>query len=257
MLQQQVSEIIKGLSISHAEYDKELKVITRVGGLFSIYPRFDFTGKSEYVIPDIIISEDGQIQVNGMVIQLNKKIIEEMENAEEKKANKELQKDYTEAKYLKEMLVKRSSTLANIAELICIRQKEYLEGKDTSLKSLSQKELITQLKYNKQIELKKSTISRALKGKLIKLPFGEIVPLLQFFSKQAKTTGDDISNDQLEEMILEIVAVEDKNNPLCDEKITEILGQKGILYKQRAITNHRKKAGIQNSKKRKIAYRNK
>ena len=81
-----------------------------------------------------------------------------------------------------------------------------------------------------------STISRASNSKYVQTNFG-IYPLKYFFSES-------MQNDAGERLLEELVDHEDKHKPLSDDKLCELLQQKGYPIARRTIAKYREQLSI-------------
>jgi RNA polymerase sigma-54 factor len=89
-----------------------------------------------------------------------------------------------------------------------------------------------------------STISRVCNSKCALLD-GRIYPLSSFFKLTRKNAdGEEIDGHHVKEMLSEIVASEEKSNPYTDEKIVELMKEKGVKLARRTIAKYRVEMGI-------------
>ena len=73
-----------------------------------------------------------------------------------------------------------------------------------------------------QVKVHVTTVSRAVDDKWVQTPRG-IFPLKRFFGggKKNDQTGEDVAWEVMKQKLLEIVANEDKSNPLSDEEMVD------------------------------------
>ena len=96
-----------------------------------------------------------------------------------------------------------------------------------------------------------STVSRVQNSKYALID-GTLYSLSTFFKrKHTNAEGEDIELDKVCEAMQDIISHEDRANPLSDEKIMNILGQKGFNIKRRTVAKYRDKLGIPTAAKRK------
>tara|TARA_B100000949_G_C14184015_1_gene408777 strand:- start:624 stop:965 length:342 start_codon:yes stop_codon:yes gene_type:complete len=89
------------------------------------------------------------------------------------------------------------------------------------------------------IDMDISTVSRVTNGKYVQLPW-EIKDLKTFFSEAIQTdTGEAVSNTQVKLRLKEIIEIEDKQNPIGDEELTNMLNAEGYKIARRTITKYR------------------
>ena len=89
------------------------------------------------------------------------------------------------------------------------------------------------------LEIDISTVSRATNGKYVQLPW-EIRELKTFFSEGIKVdSGSDVSNIEVKKRLKIIIDSENKENPIKDEELTEILNKEGYKIARRTIAKYR------------------
>lgn len=95
-----------------------------------------------------------------------------------------------------------------------------------------------------QIKMDVSTVSRVTSGKYAQTPFG-IIHLKDLFTEGMKTdSGEEVSNRQIQLVLEELITKEDKNNPLNDFQLTELLAQRGYQIARRTVAKYREILGI-------------
>jgi RNA polymerase sigma-54 factor len=93
------------------------------------------------------------------------------------------------------------------------------------------------------MNLDKSTVSRAIKNKLLKIN-GKIKPLRGYIILDEK-------NEIIKNEIINIIKNEDKKKKLSDQEISNIFFREGKKIGRRTIAKYRNELGIFCSKKRK------
>jgi RNA polymerase sigma-54 factor len=89
-----------------------------------------------------------------------------------------------------------------------------------------------------------STISRVANSKYIQTHFG-IFPLKYFFSEGLQTdSGEEVSTREIKKILEEFIGVEDKRKPLTDERLAEILQEKGYQIARRTVAKYREQLNI-------------
>ena len=89
-----------------------------------------------------------------------------------------------------------------------------------------------------------STISRVCNSKCALLD-GRIYPLSDFFKLTRKNAeGEEIDGRKVREMLKAIIDGEDKMNPYPDDRIVELMKQKGVVLARRTIAKYRMEMGI-------------
>jgi RNA polymerase sigma-54 factor len=80
-----------------------------------------------------------------------------------------------------------------------------------------------------------------------------IFPLKRFFGGGTETLGgEEVAWETIKNKLLEIIAHEDKANPLSDEDLVEKLKGAGYDVARRTVTKYRKMLKIPSSRQRKV-----
>lgn len=119
---------------------------------------------------------------------------------------------------------------------------------DNKLPEISRLEPFTLKEVAEELGMHESTISRAISNKSVRFKKREI-PLKYFFI--SKTVNGD-SKDCVEERIKALIASEDKQHPLSDQKLSELMKKEGIVAARRTIAKYREQMGILPAAKRKV-----
>ncbi len=189
----------------------------------------------------LVLNDEGipRLRVNRYYIRLLKKPDLDSETRKflkEKKRNAEL--------FIKSLDM-RNKTIYKVAEVIVEHQKEFLEKGVDFIKPMRLKDVAD------KIGVDESTVSRAIANKSISTEFG-VFPLRFFFHSAIDTeSGDKISSVYLKNRIKELIESEDKNNPLSDTQILEILQKEGIKIARRTVAKYREELGILSAPMRK------
>jgi RNA polymerase sigma-54 factor len=102
-----------------------------------------------------------------------------------------------------------------------------------------------------ELELHESTISRVTTLKYMHTPNG-IVEFKYFFSSHVSTAeGGECSATAIRALIKELVEHENPAKPLSDNKLSEVLKEKGINVARRTIAKYREAISIPSSSQRK------
>jgi RNA polymerase sigma-54 factor len=132
----------------------------------------------------------------------------------------------------------RRQTLRTIGEYLLREQMAFLNtGSYQFLKPLTRSQLATDLGIHE------STVSRATAGKFVQVPGGNVISFEIFFKPALR----------VQKMIEEILAMENPNDPLSDERIAEILAERGVQVARRTVNKYRDRTKLLSSRKRKTA----
>lgn len=99
-----------------------------------------------------------------------------------------------------------------------------------------------------KVDMHVSTVSRAIKNKYVQCDYG-LFPLSYFFSKTIGE-GEDTPDD-VKENLRKIIEQENKKKPLSDQKIANMLVEKGFQISRRTVAKYRSELGILGTSERK------
>ena len=96
-----------------------------------------------------------------------------------------------------------------------------------------------------------SNVSRATSGKYMDTPRG-IFEFKYFFNSHVRSAaGEDVSSLAIQNYIQKIVAEENDIRPYSDQKISNLLAEKGFKVARRTVTKYRELLSIPSSSQRK------
>ena len=146
---------------------------------------------------------------------------------------------YTKAQTFIAMLRQRQDTLFRTMRAIVHRQKLFFLTGDTSdLKPMVLKDIAG------DVELDVSVISRVTRNKYVSTEWG-VFPLKYFFTEGMKhESGEEVSTREVLNTLQQIIDSEDKSRPLSDEKLCDLLREKGYEIARRTIAKYREKLAI-------------
>lgn len=201
-----------------------------------------------YIVPDVIVEKvEGEyvIVINDNVPHLvispfYKSLLQQGEES----LNSYIKKRLESALWLIKSIEQRRLTLYKVTEWIVSIQKEFLEKGIRYLKPLTLKEVAD------KIGIHESTVSRATANKYVQTPRG-LYPLKFFFSSGIEgAEGEAYSVASIKSHLKELVENEDRASPYSDQKLTELLKERGIQVSRRTVTKYREEMGIPASFKR-------
>lgn len=211
----------------------------------------DNSGNVRYIIPDVIIDYvDGEYVVNlnditAPRLNINKFYREMIRKENDVEAAEFLKEKLASAMWLIRSIEQRRMTIYNVVKSIIKHQKEFFEVGEKALKPLTLKEIAD------DINMHESTVSRATNGKYVQTPRG-LYELKYFFCSGLSTNeGSDVSSTSIKAMIKEIVDGENPKKPLSDQKISDLLKDRGISISRRTVAKYRDEMNIPSSSMRK------
>ena len=232
-----------------ASIDEILKLSPKPGGGFSD----PFNKSAQQIIPDFILeTNEGLLDLhlnsrNLPELRLSKTYNEMLQTYNRGKAqNKELKdavlfvkQKIDSAKWFIDAIKQRQNTLLLTMNAILKYQEEYfLEGDETKLKPMILKDVA------EMTGLDISTVSRVANSKYIQTHFG-IFPLKFFFSEGLQTdSGEEVSTREIKRILQDCIDNEEKRRPLTDERLTEILQEKGYQIARRTVAKYREQLNI-------------
>ena len=185
-------------------------------------------GKIKKIIPDILL----ETKKDDVFYEINRALIPQI-NVKDKINDKY----YKKLNEIVSCIEKRFETLDKIMEIIIREQKSFFisQGKETNTLKISD--------VASELNLSPSTVSRAVKEKYIKTDFG-IISLRKIFNLDSTVF-------LYQQKILEYIENENKEEPLSDQDIVNLLEKEGIKIARRTVTKYREKLGYKSSHKRK------
>lgn len=218
-------------------------------------PGRNFAGANDtrYIVPDIFLEKiDGEyiILVNdGTIprITINttyRSVLSKDKNCDTR-TRRFVESKLNAAAWLIRSIEQRRLTLYKVAKCLVELQRDFLDHGVKYLKPLNLKKVAS------LVNLHESTVSRATSNKYIQTPQG-VFEMKYFFSTGLNNSaGTTTSAESIKKMLQEIVAGEDTRNPLDDQKISELLLQKGIRISRRTVAKYRDELNIPAIRKRK------
>jgi len=232
-----------------AAIDEILKLNPKPGSLYSD----SFNRSSQPIIPDFILehTEEGfDLHLNSRnlpELRLNSSYNEMLQSYVKDKGQKKEMKEAVmfvkqkidSARWFIDAIRQRQNTLLLTMNAILKYQEEYfIDGDETKLKPMILKDVA------EMTGLDISTVSRVANSKYIQTHFG-IMPLKYFFSEGLQTdSGEEVSTREIKRILQDCIENEEKRRPLTDERLTEILQEKGYLIARRTVAKYREQLNI-------------
>ncbi len=208
----------------------------------------------EHIVPDFILEiNDGELELtlnsrNVPDLRVSRSYYEMLENFSakkdkntrtEKEAVNFVKQKLDSAKWFIDAIKQRQNTLLLTMNTILHYQKEYfLDGDEKKLRPMILKDIadVTGLDI--------STVSRVANSKYIQTHFG-ILSLKYFFSEGLQTdSGEEVSTREIKKILEECIEAEDKRKPVTDDRLAEILKEKGYLIARRTVAKYREQLNI-------------
>ncbi len=237
------SQLARLLNISLATVKYHIEIIKRLdpapGRKYS-------QDRTNYAVPDIVVSKEGtdlkinlndeglpRLRINGYYKTLLAKAFKE--NPE---AYRFLKDKMKKALWFLRSLDQRDQTIYKVANYIVDRQRDFIE------KGMDYIRPLTLMEIAQEIGVHESTVGRVVANKYIMTPRG-VFSLKYFFHKSLHGSfGEEVSSLRVKEKIRRLVENEDKNDPLSDIEIEEILARENLKIARRTVAKYRKQLKI-------------
>lgn len=206
-----------------------------------------------YVIPDFFVMNNG----GKLEITLNSKNAPDLRISEgyrdmlrdydkgskkdkrQKEAVLFIKQKIDAAKWFIDAIKQRQHTLLSTMETILDYQYDFfLSGDETTMRPMILKDIA------ERTGLDISTVSRVANSKFVQTEFGTY-RLKFFFSESLSTdSGEEVSTREVKKILSNMVEAESKKKPLSDERLTELLQEKGYNIARRTVAKYREQLNI-------------
>jgi len=245
-------KIQRGLNLDDEELREVMNQITRLnpkpGGNVG-----EVNKAESYVVPDFFIYNNG----GKLELTLNSKNAPELRISE---GYRDMLKDYDRgtkkdrrqkeavlfikqkidaAKWFIDAIKQRQHTLLSTMTAIMNHQYDFfITGDETSLRPMILKDIA------EKTGLDISTVSRVANSKFVQTEFGTY--RLKFFFSESLTTdsGEEVSTREVKKILSDMIENESKKKPLSDERLTELLQEKGYNIARRTVAKYREQLNI-------------
>ena len=207
--------------------------------------------ETRYIVPDVIVERvDDEYVVMGnesgipllTISPFYRNILKK--DSTDEKLSTFIKDKIQRAYWLIRSIEQRRLTLFRVSQQIIDIQKPFLDSGIKKLKPLTLKEVAL------NVGVHESTVSRATANKYIQTPRG-LFPLKFFFSSGLTGTGGaDYSSHSIKTYIQELIDAEDQAKPLSDQRLAELLQERGINISRRTVAKYREEISIPASFKR-------
>lgn len=213
-------------------------------------------GTQQYIIPDFTIyNRDGELELtlnarNAPELRINdqyKEMLSTFKHAQQgKKRNKSgkeafvfVKQKIDAAKWFIDAIRQRQQTMTRTMYAIMQYQYDFFKtGDQRKLRPMILKDIadLTGLDI--------STVSRVANSKFVQTEFGT-KRLKDFFSESLQNNeGEEVSTLEVKKILSDIIAEENKRKPLSDEKLKNMLTEKGYNIARRTVAKYREQLNI-------------
>jgi RNA polymerase sigma-54 factor len=207
----------------------------------------------QQIIPDFLITEfEGKLELtlnsrNAPELKVSREYEQMLrsyaEGAKRSKSDKDalmfVKQKLDGAKWFIDAIKQRQNTLLLTMNAIMNYQRAYfLTGDEANLRPMILKDIA------EVVNLDISTISRVANSKYVQTGYG-IISLKYFFSEGLSTdSGEEVSTREVKKILSEAIEGEQKRRPLTDERLAEILNEKGYNIARRTVAKYREQLNI-------------
>ncbi len=246
------NKLLQKYNISREELKNSIKEIEKLNPK----PGGSFSGNLtpiEHIVPDFTIRiNDSTLELslnarNAPDLHISREYDNMLKGYAESKDKTKTQKDAVifikqkldAAKWFIDAIKQRQQTLMLTMNAILHYQEEFLlTGDERKLKPMVLKDIAD------KINMDVSTVSRVANSKYVDTPYGTKL-IKEFFSESMKNEqGEDISTREIKKILQMVIEKENKKKPFTDEKLSELLKEKGYLIARRTVAKYREQLDI-------------
>jgi len=250
-------KLIRQLDIDEESLREAMEVILKLNPKPASGYSTSGSRATHYVVPDFIIrNREGELELslntrNAPDLHIsdqyrdmlksyrNSRKKEKGPNRKEKEAIVFIKQKIDSAKWFIDAIRQRQETMYKTMYALMQYQYEFfLSGDQRKLRPMILKDIadITSLDI--------STVSRVVNSKFVQTEFGT-KRLKDFFSESLTTSeGEEVSTIEVKKILSDIVQNENKRKPLSDEKIKNLLQDKGYNIARRTVAKYREQLNI-------------
>lgn len=207
-------------------------------------PLYGFADESQVntdvIMPEYVVEIDGNDLVvtlaNGRAetLKISEGMDDMLQNTHDKKARQFIRKKMEDAAWIIEALRQRDDTMLRVMRVLAVMQRDFfLSGDVKKLKPMILRDVAD------YVGLDISTISRVTSAKYVQTPFG-VFNLKDLFTHTfSASDGREISNQDVQDCLREIVEAENKAQPLSDSELCKALAERGYPIARRTVTKYR------------------
>lgn len=245
-------KIQRGLNITDEQLKEVMHQIIRLnpkpGGNVG-----EINKAESYVVPDFFIVNNGgklELTLNSRnapelrVSEGYRDMLKEYDRGSKKdKRQKEavlfIKQKIDAAKWFIDAIKQRQHTLLSTMDAIMHHQYNFfLTGDETEIKPMILKDIA------EKTGLDISTVSRVANSKFVQTEYGTY-RLKFFFSESLSTdSGEEVSTREVKKILSDLIEGEEKKQPLSDERLTELLQEKGYNIARRTVAKYREMLNI-------------
>ena len=245
-------KIQKSLGLDSDDLKEIIQVIIKLnpkpGVLFSSINKVE-----NYILPDFyVVNNNGVLEVNLnqqnapdlRISNAFRDMLKDYDKSTKKDVRQKeavlfIKQKIDSAKWFIDAIKQRQQTLLlTMNRIIQFQEEFFLSGDESDLRPMILKDV------SDRTGMDISTISRVVNSKYVQTEFG-VFKLKYFFSESMSTdSGEDVSTREVKKVLDELIGNEDKTQPLSDERLTEILKDKGYNIARRTVAKYREQLNL-------------
>lgn len=214
------------------------------------------TRSLNYIVPDFIVTNrDGELELslnarNAPDLRISEQYREMLKSFNDGRAGRRASKTEKEAilfikqkidsaRWFIDAIKQRQQTMMLTMGAILHHQEQYfLTGDERKLRPMILKDIA------ETTGLDISTVSRVANSKYVQTEYGAKL-LKEFFSESMQNQeGEEISTLEVKKILSELIGAEHKRRPLSDERLMELLTERGYNIARRTVAKYREQLNI-------------
>lgn len=203
------------------------------------------------VLPDIIVtrsSDNFEILFNDdslPTLNISPYYAHLLKESDDEQVKDYLKDKLHQAGWIIGAIEQRKSTLIACVKCIVEFQRDFFEHGPGHLRPL------TLANIAQHIGIHESTVSRAVNEKYLQCTAGTF-PLSYFFPRRLSVAAGNVSSSDTARALINIfITREDKRKPLSDQKLCQLMAERGCILSRRTVAKYREELGIRNASGRK------
>lgn len=249
----QYDKLQRALSLSETQLKAAIHAITHLNPKPGAVFNDGQATTSQAVVPDFtILQEGGKLELhiharNAPELRISPAYREMLETYSHNTAAGRSQRDAVQfikqkidsAKWFIDAIQQRRETLfLTMSHILRLQEAFFLSGDEAKLKPMILKDVAD------AASLDISTISRVVNSKYVQTEYG-MFKLKFFFSEGMAThSGEEVSTREVKTLLNDLILAEDKRHPLTDDRLTELLSEKGYPIARRTVAKYREQLGV-------------
>ena len=241
-MNKRVDRLLKKLNLEKRQLEEAIAVITSLDP----HPGDVFVDEGgHYISPDFVVTyENGALTAvlndrSSLSVRVSDDYREVLSKRKVPKEDRQFMRQKLQrASEFATALQIRRQTLLKVMEALLVAQARFFIDGPRYLQPLVMKTIAEQTGYDI------STISRAVNGKYVQTRFG-VFELKYFFSGALSTDdGEELSSRIIKQQLRELIEAENPAEPLSDDRLGELLGEKGVKIARRTVAKYREQMQI-------------